>query len=577
MNKNLTATQNDYAYFLPATSGFYSTYIGKQRYSNYVDPARIPASFGPMGIEAMNYLNPNAAFYFDHCLYSAGHANLDLSKPDPSEDMFRNRDRSTSWVLGDSGGFQIGKGVWEGEWNDPNGPVVAQRMAEAVAKGVELVPQLHPTGHPKTDKNGNPKYTKIDHVKIYQAKLDAAQKKREQVLAWMDALMDYGMVLDIPAWVGRSPVGAKNSGVSDYPQAVAATKYNNEYFIKHRTGACKFLNVLQGETHKQAEDWYQQMKDFCDPTKYDKPFNGWAMGGQNMCDVDLVLRRLVALKFDGLLEQGHQDWMHFLGTSKLEWALLLTDIQRAIRKHHNPDFTISFDCASPFLATANGQIYVQTEIVDKEKWLYRMLPSLDDKKYSKDTRLFKDVVVQDKHFTNFESSPLMDGVEVKDICIYGPGDLNKIGKEGKTSWDSFTYAIMMGHNVWLHLNSVQEANRQYDAGLCPAMLNATTATNNHYMDYTPGSNKFKDVVDAIFSAPDRDTAIAIIDYYDKFWQAIPGTRGATGKKTVNANTMFSEFFEEVDEDSVQLEDEADFDEFAIDKLDALEASIHDIT
>jgi hypothetical protein len=53
------------------------------------------------------------------------------------------------------------------------------------------------------------------------------------------------------------------------------------------------------------------MKDFCDPTKYDKPFNGWAMGGQNMCDVDLVLRRLVALKFDGLLEQGHQDWMHF--------------------------------------------------------------------------------------------------------------------------------------------------------------------------------------------------------------------------------------------------------------------------
>jgi hypothetical protein len=47
MNKNLTATQNDYAYFLPATSGFFSTYIGKQRYGNYVDPARIPASFGP--------------------------------------------------------------------------------------------------------------------------------------------------------------------------------------------------------------------------------------------------------------------------------------------------------------------------------------------------------------------------------------------------------------------------------------------------------------------------------------------------------------------------------------------------
>ena len=577
MNKNLTAHQSDYAYFLPATSGFYSTYIGKQRYNNYVDPARIPKSFGPMGIEAMNYLNPNASFYFDHCLYSAGHANLDLSKPDPSEDMFRNRDRTTSWVLGDSGGFQIGKGVWEGEWNDPDGPVVAQRMAEAVARGVELVPQLHPTGHAKTDKNGNPKYTKIDHVKLYQAKLDAAQKKREQVLTWMDALMDYGMVLDIPAWVGRSPVGAKNSGVASYDQAVSATKYNNEYFIKHRNGNCKFLNVLQGENHAQAEDWYQQMKDFCDPKKYDRPFNGWAMGGQSMCDVELVLRRLVALKFDGLLEKGHQDWMHFLGTSKLEWALLLTDIQRAIRKYHNENFTISFDCASPFLATANGQIYVQTEIEDREKWLYRMLPSLDDKKYAKDTRLFQDVVVQDKHFTSFTTSPLMDGVEVKDICIYGPNDVNKIGKVGKTSWDSFTYAIMMGHNVWLHLNSVQEANRQYDAGLCPAMLDVTTAIPKPFTDYSPLPNKFRDVVDAIFSAPDRDSAIAIIDFYDKFWQAIPGTRGATGKKTVNASGMFSVLFDEVGEDTVQSEDEVDFDESAIDKLDDLETSVHDIT
>jgi hypothetical protein len=563
MNKNLTATQNDYAYFLPATSGFYSTFIGKQRYGNYVDPARIPASF-KNGVESLNYLEPEkGAFYFDHCLYSAGHANLDLTKQDDSEDMFRNRDRSTSWVLGDSGGFQIGKGVWEGEWNDPTGPIVAQRMAEAIARGIELVPQIDPTGNPKTDKNGNPKHTKVDHVKLYQAKLDAAQKKREQVLTWMDALMDYGMVLDIPAWVGRSPVGAKNSGISSYDQAVSATKYNNEYFIKHRTGACKFLNVLQGENHDQAEDWYQQMKDFCDPTKYERPFNGWAMGGQNMCDVDLVLRRLVALKFDGLLEQGHQDWMHFLGTSKLEWACLLTDIQRAVRKYHNPNFTISFDCASPFLATANGQVYVQTETQDRTKWVYRMLPSIDDKKYAKDTRLFRDAVMQDGHFKNFDNSPVIDGVQIKEVCIYAPGDLNKIGKEGRTSWDSFSYAILMGHNVWMHLNAVQEANRQYDAGLCPSML-VQEKFDRLY---------FKDVVDAIFSAPDRATADAVIESFSKFWMAIPGTRGAVGKKTVNASTNFAKLFDEVEEESVQLEHGEEFTDDEIAKLDELEEGV----
>jgi len=567
LNRNLTATQNDYAYFLPATSGFYSTYIGKQRYGNYVDPARVPASF-KNGVESLNYLEPDkGAFYYDHCLYSAGHANLDLTKQDDSEDMFRNRDRTTSWVLGDSGGFQIGKGVWAGEWRDPTGPEVAAKWVEVNAKGIELVPQLDATGNPKLDKNGNPKMSKIDHPKLYQAQLDAAQKKREQVLAWMDALMDYGMVLDIPAWVARSPDGMKATGITSYDQAVNATIYNNEYFIKHRTGACKFLNVLQGENHSQAEDWYQKMKHFCDPTKFDKPFNGWAMGGQNMCDAHLVLKRVVALKFDGLLEKGHQDWMHFLGTSKLEWALLLTDIQRAVRKYHNENFTISFDCASPFLATANGQIYVQTEITDRQKWLYRMLPSIDNKKYASDTRLFQDAVVQDGHFKNFETSPVMDGVEVNKICIYGPNDVNKLGKIGKTSWDSFTYAIMMGHNVWMHINAVQEANRQYDAGLCPTMLVQETFDRLYA----------KDVIDAIIGAPDRDTANAIIDEFSKFWMAIPGTRGYTGKKTVNSSTKYFELFDEEDADTVQSEDETEFSEDVIDKLDELEASVHDIT
>ena len=468
-------------------------------------------------------------------------------------------------VLSDSGGFQIGKGVWEGEWKDPTGPEVAALMAEAIAKGIELVPQMDPTGNPKTDKNGNPKYTKVDHVKLYQAKLDAAQKKREQVLNWMDTLMDYGMVLDIPAWVGRSPVGAKNSGVGSYEQAVEATKYNNEYFIKNRNGNCKFLNVLQGENHAQADDWYDKMKHFCDPKIYgDKAFNGWAMGGQNMCDVHLVLKRLVALRFDGLLEQGHQDWMHFLGTSKLEWALLLTDIQRAVRKYHNPNFTISFDCASPFLATANGQMYIQTECEDRKKWLYRMLPTLDDKKYATDTRLFLDTLIQDGVFKYVEKSPMLDGVKTNDICVYAPGNLNRMGKENKTSWDSFTYAILMGHNVWMHLNSVQEANRQYDAGKCPTML-VQEKFDRLY---------FKDVVDAIFSATDRATADAVIENFSKFWMAIPGTRGATGKKTINASTNFSKFFEE-DSTTADAEDtdSEEFNEDAIHKLDDLENEI----
>jgi hypothetical protein len=276
------------------------------------------------------------------------------------------------------------------------------------------------------------------------------------------------------------------------------------------------------------------MKKYCDPKVYgDRAFNGWAMGGQNMCDIHLVLKRVNALRFDGLLEKDNQDWMHFLGTSKLEWATLLTDLQRAVRKYHNPNFTVSFDCASPFLATANGQIYIQTEIEDRNKWVYRMVPSADDKKYAVDSRLFKDAVIQDNIFENFESSPIIDQVEIKDICIYRVGDLNKIGKEGRTSWDSFSYAIQMGHNVWAHINAVQEANRQYDLGKIPYML----------VDERFDRVYYRDIVNAIFATSDKGKSDKIIEDYSRYWMNIIGTRGATGKKTVNAQTYADKLFD----------------------------------
>lgn len=90
----------------------------------------------------------------------------------------------------------------------------------------------------------------------------------------------------------------------------------------------------------------------------------------------------------------------------------------------------------------------------------------------------------------------------------------------------------MGHNVYMHLTAVQEANRRFDAGDHPAMM------WNQKGDYT----YFKDIVDAVFEAPDKETAMAVIDMYDNYWMDIIGTRGFKGKKTKNANTMFGELF-----------------------------------
>ena len=94
---------------------------------------------------------------------------------------------------------------------------------------------------------------------------------------------------------------------------------------------------------------------------------------------------------------------------------------------------------------------------------------------------------------------------------------------------------MMGHNVWMHVNAVQEANRQYDKGILPDML------VNESFDRV----MFRDIVEAIFATDDRTVADAIIEEYSKYWMSIIGTRGATGKKTMNASTQFGNLFEEV--------------------------------
>jgi len=497
---DLTSKQLDYAVFLPAISGFYATYVGKQRdpvNGPYIDPARMPA--GMPNMESMNWLNSKEALFpYKWSLYSGGHANLDLNKQDWSEDMVRSREPGT-FMLGDSGGFQIAKGLWEGDWKA---------------------------------NSGCPK----------------AQKKRDAILKWLDGIADYGMILDIPTWVIHDKKASKACQITTLQEAVDATKFNNEYFMKHRrgknNGGAKFLNVLQGDNHTSAEDWYQIMKVYCDPAVYpDTHFDGWAMGGQNMCDIHLVLKRLVALRYDNLLQEGVHDWMHFLGTSKLEWACLLTDIQRAVRKYVNPAFTISFDCASPFLATANGQMYHHIDLPHNEKWCYRMSPSADDKKYAVDTRMFRDVVLQDGIFPHFDESPISQHLQIKDVCIYKPGDLNKIKKEGKTSWDSFSYALMMGHNVWTHIEAVQRANREYDAGKFPNMM------WNEKGDHA----RFRDIVDAIFSAPDKQSALDIIEYYNKYWMDIIGTRGFKGKKTMNSHSQFNVLFEFVEEEPEETE------------------------
>ena len=505
---NLSSQQkNDWALFLPAVSSFFISGLGKQREGeNYFDQARIPSSFNG-DVEKLNFLNSKQGLYtYKWGLYSAGHANLDPSVDDHSESIIRKRESGT-FMLGDSGGFQILKCQWPADWKDPNCP--------------------------------------------------RAMKKRKEVLTWMDTYMDYGMCLDIPSQslttfhIKDPKTGKSAHGISTIEEAIQATHINNEYFIQNRNGECKFLNVLQGRNHKQSDDWYAEMKKYCDPNIYpDNHFNGWAFGGQNKIDVHLMLRRMVDIVYDGLLIPGKHDLIHCLGTSILEYAVLFTDIQRSIRKHHNPNLQITFDCASPFYSAAKGLAYFNTSIEHNKKWSYSMEKTAENKNYAVDNRKFRDAVLQDGIHKLFTDSPVTDKLVIKDLCYRGVGFINQQGKETKTSWDTLSYTLLQAHNVFTHISAVQEANRRYETGTVPKML----------INKFEGDKFFSQLVDEIFSKPDKQQAMDLVDYHSSYYKQFQsGSQGISGKKTVNSMTMFDELFTvddiEVDEIIEDSDDE----------------------
>ena len=506
---NLSASHNnDWALFLPAVSSFYISGLGKQRKGEqYFDPARIPAKFNG-DVEKLNFLNSKEGlYYYKWGLYSAGHANLDTNKDDPNESIIREREEGT-FMLGDSGGFQILKAQWPADWKDPNCP--------------------------------------------------RAMIKRKAVLNWMDTYMDYGMCLDIPSQslstfhIKDPKTGKSAHGISTIEEAISATHINNEYFIKHRNGNCKFLNVLQGRNHTQSDDWYDEMKKYCDPNVYpDNHFNGWAFGGQNKIDVHLMLRRLVNIIHDGLLVEGKHDLIHCLGVSILEYAVLFTDIQKAIRKYHNPKLQITFDCASPFFSAAKGLAYFNNSIEHNKKWAYSMEKTAENKGYANDNRKFSDAVLQDKIHKVFTDSPVTDLMTVKDLCYRGQGFIGQHGKETKTSWDTLSYTLLQSHNVYQHMTAVQEANRRYAQGIMPKMV------MNQFDD-----QHFGEIVDKIFAQNDRQKSLDMIESHSSFWmQMKSGSQGFSGKKAMNAMTMFDQLFEvntdepEVDEVIEDSDDE----------------------
>ncbi len=535
---NLTPLQKDYAVYLPAISSFYSTYVAKQRLEEFVPKDRIPADFD-RGIEGMNFLNEEEGYFtYRYGLYSAGHAQLDLDKSIEQESMIQQRDRSKTMILGDSGGYQIGKGVLKFDWLNFEGK--------------------------------------------------EANATRQKILEWLEVTADWSMMLDVPTWA-CDHIHSPKTGLKTFEDCLEKTRFNNDYFLNNRLGQTKWLNVLQGSDWDTAEKWYNGVKEFSDPKgKYaGREAEGWAFGGANMCKMPITLKRLMTMREEGMLEG--KNWIHFLGTAQLDWSCYLTLIQRQIRKHINPELTISFDCASPFIATAHGLVYTNAQHTNK-RWSVIMDKAPDNKALS------------GRHEIPFPfESELGSRLTMADIAYYDLGErksdaelgvdskgkqikfdhlnpdhyhvapkLNKLGKiPNKTSWDSFAYALMMGHNVECHIKAVQRAQQLMDiecARFKPdwRMKGIEGKKEIEYSDWVP--NKilyFATFVEELFNTKTKAEAFEMINSAKQFLKSLEGARLQGGPADNEFNSLFTYEGQkqlQVDKDGQPIFDQQDDDD-----------------
>ena len=374
-----------HAIYLPAVNTTYPKII-----DDTIPVSRpIPSSFT---LDDLAFWSGNST-YWNHkfVLHSIGGYDVGT---DPRGPLFRKQS-GDFLIVGDCGGFQIGKGTLKGLKD------LKQGMTEQAAVAA--------------------------WGRNYEAKL--------WIINWLEQYCDYAMTLDMPLWATTNY--GTNSPFHNCSEAslLAMTLDNLRLIEREKQGKTKWLNVIQGTTPENTETWWQAVKWFRG--------GGWSLAGAAGWRGGLhnVLRTVLTMRDEGAFELG-QDWIHFLGVSQPKWDIFLSAIQRQLRKD-NPHIQISFDSASPFESGGERDQYAIPPLLGT---------NLNDWKVSYKTfTALKSHADASQMIASPLASPLGRNLHMSDLVV---DDKEMSGRR----IDKFTNAFLVNHNVWVYLDAGRRAN-----------------------------------------------------------------------------------------------------------------------
>ncbi|MBI1257660.1 MAG: hypothetical protein GC204_09335 [Chloroflexi bacterium] len=270
---------------------------------------------------------------------------------------------------------------------------------------------------------------------------------RELILRWQEQF-DIAITLDVPTGPLTNPTKAASYAYASFNDCLSATVQHLDYYEKHRKADIIWLNVLQGNNPQQCDIWYNTVR---------QRFHGqgWAFAGPLRNNFYELLRRILIMCRHGELQE--KKWIHILGTSELDTAVLLTALQRAINRHINPNIRISYDTSSPFRNLAWNNAFT--------------IPTFDAKGMTMPTRDAPDGLgFVGSRISWPWPSPLGDRMLLGDFCV--PKTLRS-----KRYRDTQSNHLLAHHNLAALCWGIALANRVFDA---------ETIDHNHTIAYSVG-------------------------------------------------------------------------------------------
>jgi hypothetical protein len=398
MGENLAKRWDGLAVYLPAIQKGYAEYCYRPKRS--IRGGKLPSNISPRAFDFLK--KRDTIFYQKYGLYSVGqHTNSVIN----GESCITARKDGDAVLVGDSGGFQLGKGTLEG-------------LKQIDSKSPNQI---------------------INNWKEFG--------ELERVTRISDTYFDFSMTLDAPLWAIRKDVRDKSPFGKLSTQQLTDLTYLHLKHHAENTGKygkrTKWLNVLQGidsDVPGSQQAWYDMAKQF--------DFEGWAIAGEvgprNKRGVENFFRHMKTMQLEGQFDG--KEWIHFLGMTRPKWAVLFTAFQKVLRKTCSENIQVSYDSATHSIlgGRQDEAAFLPAYNNDLKSWIVPSEKFPTGEKYAVDTPVYP--LPAEYNFSPFSKFVTLN-------------DMNPIaGMWKRRKFDTLSSQLLIAHNAYTYARAFIEAN-----------------------------------------------------------------------------------------------------------------------